>query len=247
MMYRTIWLVKRKPGTTHQQFRDYYESELRLLGEELINGFGLSYERYYLYPMTSDGAPPIYDAVTQLCFPDRDAYDRCTSGVRNDPEKARRLAEDQAKFLDHEACVHFEAQDSCSRLQPLAASGKIFRTIWFARRRSGMTHEECRAYYENKHRLLGEYLINGYAYNYDRHYLYKIAADAPDPHYTFIMEMNFQASDSMDQITANIVADPTIGKLIAEDEARFIDRDSAVHYAAELSASALQPIKQPRI
>jgi hypothetical protein len=106
-----------------------------------------------------------------------------------------------------------------------------------------MTHEQCQFYYENKHRLLGEYLMNGYAYTYDRHYLYRIAADAPEPYYTFIMEMNFPAPASMAQITANIVADPTIGKLIAEDEARFIDRDSAVHYAAELSASVLEPLK----
>src|SRR5580658_5477140 len=68
-MYRTIWLVKRKPGLTPQQFREHYETRHRPLGERLINGYGLSYERYYLYPMSSDGAEPIYDAVMQLCFP----------------------------------------------------------------------------------------------------------------------------------------------------------------------------------
>jgi len=152
--------------------------------------------------MTDDGADPIYDAVMQLCFPDREAYDRCTSSLQNHPESARILAEDEQKFLDREACVHFESQDSFSSLQAIPHTGSIFRTIWFARHRTGMTHEQCRAYYENKHRLLGEYLINGYAYNYDRHYLHKIGPNTPNPHYTFIMEMNFPRAASLDQVTA---------------------------------------------
>ena len=242
-MYRTIWLVKRKPGLTPQQFREHYETRHRPLGEKLINGYGLSYERYYLHPMGSEDAEPIYDAVMQLCFPDRAAYDHCTFAVQNNAETANRLAEDELKFLDREACVHFEAQDSSSSLQPLPPSSTIFRTVWFARHRPGMSHEQCRVYYENKHRLIGEYLINGYACSYDRHYLHQIAPDAPEPYYTFVMEMNFPSRASIDQVTANIAADPALGRLVAEDEARFIDRSSAVHYVAELSVSTLAPLK----
>src|SRR5579863_5615042 len=104
-MYRTIWLVRRKPGATPQQFRDRYEARLRPVGEQLINGFALSYERYYLYPMNSDGAQPIYDAVTHICFPDRDTYERCVGRLQSDPRKERLVAEDQAELLDQHACV----------------------------------------------------------------------------------------------------------------------------------------------
>jgi hypothetical protein len=100
-----------------------------------------------------------------------------------------------------------------------------------------MSAEQCRTYYENKHRLLGEYLMNGYAHNYDRFFLYKIAPDAPEPHYTFILNMNFPARSHFDALTTNIVNDSTLSRFIAEDEARFIDRDSAVYYAAELCTS----------
>ena len=241
-MYRQIYLMKRKPGLTHQQFRDYYETKHRLLSEKAINGYALSYERYYLSPTTAKGAEPIYDAVIQLCFPDRDTFARCISAHQKNSEAAKIMAEDELNFLDLEAYVRFEAQDSFSKLQPLPPSNTVFRIICFARRRPDMTHEQCRAYYENKHRLLGEYITNGYAYTYDRHYLYKIAPDAPEPYYTFIMEMKFPTPDGFKQITANMVGDPTIKKLIAEDEARFIDRTSALFYIAEVSASVLEPL-----
>ncbi|TAL02039.1 MAG: hypothetical protein EPO08_08180 [Rhodospirillaceae bacterium] len=241
-MYRRIYLIKRKPGLTHRQFRDHYETKHRLLGEKAINGYGLSYERYYLYPMTSDGAESIYDAVMQLRFPDRDTSARCSEARRNNPELAKMIDEDELNFIARESCMQFEAQDSFSKLQPLPPSDDVFRVVWFARHRSGMTHEQCRAYYENKHRLLGEYLINGYAYTYDRYYLHKIAPDAPEPYYTFIMEMKLPTRDSFDQINANIVADPTLRRFIVEDEARYIDRASTVYYRAEVCASALEPL-----
>jgi hypothetical protein len=241
-MYRRIYLVKRKPGLSQQQFREYYETRHRLLGEKAVNGYALCYERHYLYPMTSDGAEPIYDAVMQLGFPDRDASARCSAARLNNPELAGEIAADELNFINRDACTYFEAHDSCSTLQPVARGDNLFRTIWFARHRPGMTHEQCRLYYEYKHRLLGEYVINGHACNYDRHYLYKMAPDGPEPYYTFIMEMNFPTRAGFAQVAANIAADPALGRLMAEDEARYIDRDCTVHYRAELSASVLAPL-----
>jgi hypothetical protein len=236
-------LLKRKKGTTHQQFRDYYETKHRLLGEMTVNGYALSYDRYYLYNMDGDTAEPVYDAVTQMCFPDREACVRATSAVWNDPEKTKIIVDDEAAFLDRETTLHLEARDSFSKLQILPPSDTIFRTIWMARRRDGMTRDECQAYYENKHRLLGEYMMNGYAYNYDRHYLHNMAPDAPEPPYTFVMEMNFPSAERYAEMGGKIVGDPTLSQLVAEDEARYIDRTSAVHYRAELSSSVLQPLK----
>jgi hypothetical protein len=241
-MFRVISLIRRKPGMTHRQFRDYYETRHRVLSEKLLSGHAFLYDRYYLYPMGANTAEPVYDAVMHLGFPDRAAYERWMSAVANDPATANAFAEDEMNFRDLDATLHFEARDSVSILQPLASGDTIFRTVWFARHRPGMTHEECRAYYENKHRLLGEYMVNGYAFNYDRHYLHKLAPDAPEPWYTFIMEMNFPSPASFDQVTANIMGDPTLASFVAADEARYIDRDSAVHYSAELCSSVLEPV-----
>ena len=239
-MFRTISLVKRKPGLTPRQFRDYFESTHRVLGEKAINGFGLAYDRYYLAPMPGESAEPVCDAVVHMCFPDRAAFARCTAAVENDPATAKLFAQDDLNCIDRANTTRFAAEDSFSRLDPVPASDTIFRTVWFARHRPDMTHEQCRAYYERKHRLVGEYLVNGTAYCYDRHFLSAIAPGAPEPYYTFVMEMNFPSADHFMQMGAGIMADPTLSRFIAEDEARFIDRDSAVHYMAALCTSALE-------
>lgn len=56
------------------------------------------------------------------------------------------------------------------------------------------------------------------------------------------MEMNFPARAAFEEMSAKIMADPTLSKLVAEDEARYIDRASAVHYRAEMSASTLKQL-----
>jgi hypothetical protein len=241
-MYRTIWLMKRKDGVNAQQFREHYEASHRVLGEEMLNGYAVAYERNYLSPMTPDGTDPVYAVVTHLCFPDRSAYERCMADLMKNEDLVKRIAEDGRKFLMPGVTVHFESQDSYSKLQPLPPSDNMFRTVWFAKRRAGMSHEECRAYYENKHRLLGEYMMNGYAYNYDRHFLYKVGPTAPEPDYTFIMEMFFPSRARYEEMGKAIVGDPTVVKMVAEDEERFIDRSSAVHYSAEMVASKLKPL-----
>ena len=239
-MFRMISLLKRKSDLTHQQFRDYYETRHRPIGEEAVNGYALSYERYYLYPIRGADSPPFYDAMTHLCFPNRDVYARCILAVSKDPKKAGMIVDDEAKFFDREASTHFEAHDSFSALQALTPGDTIFRLIRFARHRPGMSHEQCRDYHERKHRLVGEYIMNGVAFEYTRHFLLRLTPDAPEPYYTLITEMNFPSRARYEEMEANIAADPTISQFITEDEERCIDRASAVDYMADLSASALK-------
>lgn len=241
-MFRTIWLMKRKPGMSPQAFRDYYETTHRLIGEKSAIGHAVSYERFYLYPMNPGDPEPIYDVVMQLCFPDRAVFDHCLTLSFGDPETTRIVVEDEEKLFDRTATVMFAAEDSCSKLLPLPPGETMFRTIWFARHREGMSHAECRDYYEAKHRLLGEYIMNGYAHDYDRHYLHPLMPGAAEPYYSFVMEMNFASRDRFDAMAATIGSDPALSQLLAEDEARYIDRDSAVHYRAERCASALPPV-----
>jgi EthD domain len=242
-MFRMISLLKRKPGLTHRQFRDHFESRHRQLRESAIAGFALSYERYYLYPMNEGDAAPIYDGIAQICFQDRDACERCGSALENTPQLAGSIAADEEAFIERTTSVHFEAQDSCSNLQAVDPGETLFRTVWFARRRPGMTHEQAKDYYENKHRLVGEYLVNGYAHSYVRRYLHRLAPDAPEPHYTFITEINFPSRERFEEMAAVIAADGTIAQFVIEDEQRFIDRGAAVHYTAESAVSVLHPLR----
>jgi hypothetical protein len=223
-MFRSIHLTKRKPGMSPEAFRDYYESHHSKLGAEFVNGYALSYARHYLYPVNPGDPEPIYDCLMMLCFPDRAAFEAATGRVANDPGFAKLFMDDG------------------STLPPVSHGDDVFRTIWFGRRRADMTRDECKTYYETKHRLLGEYIMSGYAINYDRHYLHQLGPGRPEPEYDFVMEMNFPSRERFDAMAANIVGDPALSQLLAEDEARYIDPAWSVRYRAERCESLLAPL-----
>jgi hypothetical protein len=241
-MYRKLFLMKRKPGITHQQFRDHYENSHRLFGERCLNGYALSYARYYLYPMEEGGPEPLYDAVMMNTFPNREAAQRCTAARVGNAVLSKDIAEDEVRMFDLENCLFFETWDSISKLQPIPRMDSLFRTVWLSRKRPDMTFEQCRTYYEDRHRLIGEYLGNGYAYEYNRHYLLKPTPESPEPPYTFMMELNFPNRAAFAQVEANIKNDPTLAKLLAQDQANYLDTASSVHYRAEASTSVLAPL-----
>ena len=47
-MYKIMWLLKRKPGTTHEHFRHHYETSHSVLGQKYFGHLILSYQRNYL-------------------------------------------------------------------------------------------------------------------------------------------------------------------------------------------------------
>ena len=40
-MIKVIMLMKRRPGMTVSEFRDYYENKHRVIGEKYLNGFAI--------------------------------------------------------------------------------------------------------------------------------------------------------------------------------------------------------------
>lgn len=241
-MFRSIHLTRRKPGMSPEAFRDYYENHHSKLGAEFVNGYALSYARHYLYPMNPGDPQPIYDCLMMLTFPDRAAFEAATGRVANDPGFAQLFMEDELKLFDRPASVSFASEDISSSLPPVAHGDDLFRTIWFGRRRADMTRDECKAYYETKHRLLGEYIMSGYAINYDRHYLHSFGPGRPEPDYDFVMEMNFPSRARFDAMAAGIVGDAALSQLLGEDEARYLDVSRNVHYRAERCASVMAPL-----
>ncbi len=241
-MFRTIHLMKRRAGMSPEAFRDYYETRHSVLGKESADGYAVSYERHYLYPVNPGDPAPIYDVMMMLCFPDRATFERCVGAVARDPARAQIFVEDELKLFDRDSVVTVAAKDVSSTLPPLPPSDTLFRTVWFGQRRADMTVDECRTYYETKHRLLGEYIMGGYAYNYDRHYLQPLMPGAPEPEYTFTMEMNFPSRERFDAMGEAIMSDPALSRLLAEDEARYIIPERSVHYRAEVCRTELAPL-----
>jgi uncharacterized protein (TIGR02118 family) len=102
MAFKTIALLKAKPGISRGEFVDYYETHHAPLVRQLMPGI-VDYRRNYVQ---ADGAfafaasPPFdYDSVTEIWFADRASYDAAIAAV-SEPEAAARLAADEQNFID---------------------------------------------------------------------------------------------------------------------------------------------------
>ncbi len=112
-MFKVIWLLKRKPGITLDQFRDHYESSHAVLGQTHLGHLMLSYTRNYNVRVPlPDGADPIaraiaskqsdYDCVTEWVLRDEHALTEVFE-VLFDPVIGKLFHDDEEHFLDRDS------------------------------------------------------------------------------------------------------------------------------------------------
>ncbi|RAK95373.1 EthD domain-containing protein [Aspergillus ibericus CBS 121593] len=128
MPYRILLLAHRKPTLTPTTFHTYYEAHIELLRHLTGDAFPLSHRRSYIARTTSTSTSPSstsssapssneinathpatilignqttfpFDAIAELTFEDRDAFERFTARVQ-EPENARLIGEDEALWSD---------------------------------------------------------------------------------------------------------------------------------------------------
>ena len=113
MTIKVLWMLKRKPGTTHEQFREHYERSHAAIGRKYIGHLLLSYKRNYQIeawggtssdPEGFRRRPFDYDCVTELIVADEEAYEEM-GRIFAEPAAGAELFEDELKFLDREAYV----------------------------------------------------------------------------------------------------------------------------------------------
>ena len=104
-MFKTIALLRCKPGLTREAFVDYYETKHAPLIRSLLPGI-VDYRRNFVDReglFEFGGAAPIdFDVVTELWFEDRAAYDRFIARCA-EPEIAQRIADDEENLFDRTA------------------------------------------------------------------------------------------------------------------------------------------------
>jgi hypothetical protein len=105
-MFKLIALLRRKPGTTHEAFREYYEANHVPLATPVMDGLITDYRRNYVqqsfgYFGESDGgqAADGFDCVTEVMLPDRASVDALFARMA-DPEISARIVADEEKFID---------------------------------------------------------------------------------------------------------------------------------------------------
>jgi hypothetical protein len=113
-----ICLVKRKPGLTHEQFKDYYETTHSKLGEKYLPPYCVKYIRRYMDPIPSPmnankAPPPDFDCLVELWFPDEAQYRAFEASVAGSADVAL-IVEDEERFVDRANTHRFLVEEHVS-------------------------------------------------------------------------------------------------------------------------------------
>ncbi|MEV0711220.1 EthD domain-containing protein [Nocardia aurea] len=95
-VHRVLLFLKRRPGMSVADFRDYYENIHSKFGEKYSRGL-LGYVRNYLDPVGDEELP--FDVITELWVADRATAEAIAAGVaRNQP--LPEILEDEKQLFD---------------------------------------------------------------------------------------------------------------------------------------------------
>lgn len=117
-MYKLIALVKRKPGISKQEFKDYYENHHSKLGEKYLPPHCKKYLRRYLewipHPMKAGHlCAPDYDCLVELWFDTAADYKAFEASVSS-PELVELIVHDEEQFLDRPQTFRYLVEEHLS-------------------------------------------------------------------------------------------------------------------------------------
>ena len=102
-MIKVIGLLKRRPGMTVAEFREYYETRHRLIGEKYLTGFASRYRRRFLDPspdrVTGELPEAEYDVIMEIWYPDQATYEAASARLA-EPEVTREIIADEERLFD---------------------------------------------------------------------------------------------------------------------------------------------------
>lgn len=101
-MIKVVMPMKRRPGMTVEEFREYYESKHRLIGEKYLRGYASKYMRRFTNPTVDrDGElrEPEYDVFLEIWYPDEATLQACGK-VLSAPAVQQEIREDEEKVFD---------------------------------------------------------------------------------------------------------------------------------------------------
>lgn len=244
-MFKSVVLLKRKPGTTLKEFIDYYETTHAPLGVKYQTKMK-RYIRHFFhpapYPLDGVKLDPEYDVMTELWFDDRQDFDDGMA-LMLEGEANRVLGEDERRFMDvTKARLAFveEYESEMPGKNPNARTDT--RCFALLKRKPGTTMEQFIDHYENHHQYLGLKYSGEMLSRYRRLYLhpapYPLDGSIVEAAYDVATEVSFDAGEAMKSgVTA--MADPETNLIIEADEEKFVDRTTRRFVMVESHESVL--------
>ena len=85
-MIKVIMPMRRREGMTINQFREYYETKHRIIGEKYLKGYAIKYIRRFTNPLPDrDGNiyDPDFDVLMEIWYPDMETFENCAKSIVN--------------------------------------------------------------------------------------------------------------------------------------------------------------------
>jgi uncharacterized protein (TIGR02118 family) len=108
-MIKVMLFLKRKPGLTHEEFRNYYESTHAPLA---LRHTPLEKYARNFFSTGLDGSEPPYDCVTEFWFKDEKTWNDTRAWAQTPEGKV--LAIDEANFMDRSSMRVFVVEECVS-------------------------------------------------------------------------------------------------------------------------------------
>ena len=119
-MIKMVTLMPRRPGMSREEFVEYYEKRHVPLSfalfpqiKKMVRNYPTTDNFHYIASAHLPKVP--FDAVTEHWFEDQASYDEMMAQFASDPEKFRKLSEDEAKFCDKEHTIMFMVEEHDGR------------------------------------------------------------------------------------------------------------------------------------
>ncbi len=119
MTVTVVSLLKRKAGMSREDFRAYYESKHRLIGEKVLSGYATRYVRRFLEPADGVDQEQDFDVILEIDFPDAATRDACFAAM-GDPATMAMIVEDEERLFDRSRMRTFRVCENQSDMPPLA-------------------------------------------------------------------------------------------------------------------------------
>ena len=101
-MIKVVSPMKRRPGMSIAEFREYYETNHRLIGEKYLTGFATRYVRRFTNPLPDQLGnliDPEFDVILEVWYPDLETFNACLAKL-GEPDIAKEIRVDEVKLFD---------------------------------------------------------------------------------------------------------------------------------------------------
>jgi hypothetical protein len=101
-MIKVVTTLKKKSGLSTEDFRGYYETHHRLIGEKYLKDYAVRYLRRYITPLPGANGEirdADFDVLLEIWFDDEASFAACNQKL-NEAEVAQEIILDEEKLFD---------------------------------------------------------------------------------------------------------------------------------------------------